>query len=136
MGDLEDTGINRLGELFNEYEKEFSRYTEPTRQLIDVTVPVRVRLYGDQQQKDAAWKREHPEASGSIYFVCVSSNPIEIWGVCRKDPGTGKLCVNHLSLGHELNHAMRVALSNWTLKSEDPAVDGSLMLSPDKYLNL
>lgn len=129
--------MNELGYLFNKYEHVFVGLTEPTRQLADVTVAIRFRLFGDQQQMVGAWNAEHPDdPKTGIYWMCLSSNPIEIWGVVRKEGQYGAMVVNHLSLGHEVNHALRVALSEWTLNSEDPENDGSAMLSPDRYIDI
>lgn len=127
--------MNKLGKLFNEYHQEFSALTEETPFDFDRTVgSVRFRFFGSDERKQVAWKQEHPEW-GKIYFSCLSSNPVEIWGDLRqvkRGKHKGALVVNNLSMGHEILHAMRVVSSDWTLKNE---YDG-LLLSPDKYIEI
>lgn len=116
-----------LADLFNEYQLSFLRATEPCNFNIDFTTGgIRFRLFGRDEDKQAAWKAEHPDC-GPIFFVCLSSNPIEIWGDLRM--AQGHPVINPLCLGHEVIHALRVAMSGWTLRNED---EGDL-LSPDKY---
>jgi len=40
MGDLQNNGINRLGELFNEYHKEHLKATQESPRMLDVTLTV------------------------------------------------------------------------------------------------
>jgi hypothetical protein len=122
--------MNKLGDLFNKYQDAFIDATDSTGKIIDILVPVRIRLYGRQQDKIAAWNAEHPDNQDNMFFMSVSTNPVELWGDLRE--ADGKPVVNHFALGHELGHAMRVAMSGWTLRSED---DGE-MLSPDKYIEI
>ncbi|MFA5323407.1 MAG: hypothetical protein WC373_12110 [Smithella sp.] len=127
--------MNRLGELFNQYAAAIQDVSGPCGEEIDVTVSVRVRLFGDSGRKNEAWRREHAEPQ-EISWMSVSSSPVEVWGDLRREKGTAKLLINTLALGHEFQHALRIALSEWTLRSEDPAEDGCDVLSPDYYTEL
>ena len=110
MGDLQNNGINRLGELFNEYHAAHLRATRPDEQMVDVTLTVRVRLYGNDLQKqmwwDRDWRSKHPEW-GPAQWAAVSSRPPEIWGDLRATKD-GQISINHLALGHELAHVLRL----------------------------
>ena len=123
-----------LADLFNEYHAEFSGKTRETSR--DLTIDaglIRFRLFGSDDRKNLAFQVEH--GGGPVYFSCVSSSPVEIWGDVREvaeGPHEGALVVNPLSLGHEVEHAIRVIMSGWMLRNED---DGEL-LSPDKYVDL
>ena len=127
--------MNRLGLLFNDYAAAFSNRVRETSRDLDINAGlIRFRLFGNDDRKNAAWK-----ASGygkdDIYFSAVSSNPIEIWGDVREVAAgehEGQLVINTLSLGHELIHALRVILANWSLANED---EGEPM-SPDKYTEI
>jgi len=136
MGDLQNTGINRLGQLFNEYAGEFSKITKETdKDFIINTGDIIFFIFGSDARKNEEWKKRHPNCGESIYFISVSSKPIEIWLDVREVVSgkyKGQLVINKLSLGHEIVHALRIAMSKWTLKNED---DG-IFLSPDKYLNI
>jgi len=124
--------MNRLGQLFNEYAAEFAKVTtEADQDFIIELGDVTVYLFGSDERKNAWWRDRYPEYGDHIYFSCVSSRPIEIIGDVRQTLN-GEYVVNPLSLGHELLHALRIVMSNWTLCSED---DGAL-LSPDKYINI
>ena len=127
--------MNDLAILFNRYHQAFSGLTRETARDLDISNGnLRFRLFGSEERKNTAWKFEHPEG-GKHYFVCVSSNPVEIWGDLREvaeGPHEGELVVNALSLGHELQHALRVIMSGWTLRNENDGV----LLSPDKYVEI
>ena len=110
MGDLQNNGINRLGELFNEYHREHLKATQPSEQMLDVTVTLRVRLYGSDAHKQAHWDRDwrskHPEWA-PVQWCSVSSKSPEIWGALRETKD-GQIAINHLALGHELAHALKL----------------------------
>ena len=110
MGDLQNNGINRLGELFNEYHREYLSATETSEQMLDVTLTVRVRLYGNDLQKqmwwDRDWRSKHPEW-GRVQWCSVSSKPPEIWGDLRETED-GEIVINRLALGHEISHALKL----------------------------
>ncbi|MFA5409883.1 MAG: hypothetical protein WC343_14010 [Bacilli bacterium] len=110
MGDLQNNGINRLGELFNEYHREHLKATQESPQMVDVTLTVRVRLYGSDAHKQAHWDRDwrsnHPEW-GHVQWCSVSSTPPEIWGDLRETKD-GEIVINRLALGHELSHALKL----------------------------
>jgi len=110
MGDLQNNGINRLGELFNEYHKEHLAATQESPQMEDVTLTVRIRLYGNDLQKqmwwDRDWRSKHPEWA-PVQWCSVSSTPPEIWGDLRETKD-GQIAINHLALGHELAHVLKL----------------------------
>ncbi len=110
MGDLQNNGINRLGELFNEYHKEHLAATQESPQMVDVTLTIRVRLYGSDAHKQAHWDRDwrskHPEW-GRVQWCSVSSKPPEIWGDLRETED-GEIVINRLALGHEISHALKL----------------------------
>jgi hypothetical protein len=130
MGFFSDT----LGDLFNSYQNEFVAATRETKTDLTIDTGMIVfRLFGNDERKRAAYKLQYGDKQ--IYFQTVSSNPVEIWGDVREvasGPHEGALVINQISLGHEVEHALRIIMSNWTLTSEDMGV----LLSPDKYLNL
>jgi len=126
--------MNRFGELFNEYQNEFILATEPTEEKIDLTITIRYRLFGNKQDMLDTWNKEHPDHKDDMFWMSVSTNPCEVWGLLRK--ARGRLVLNHLAQGHEDNHCQRVVLSNWTLQSEKPEEDGSPFLSPDCYTEI
>jgi hypothetical protein len=101
--------MNRLGELFNEYHAALVAKTQPTDAVIDMVLTVRVRLFGRDEDKqaawDEAWRHAHPDW-GPVQWVTVSSDPPEIWGDLRMV--AGRLTVNNLALGHELHHVVRL----------------------------
>lgn len=111
MGDLQNKGINRLGELFNEYHAEHLKATQEDSQMLDVTITVRVRMYGSdahkQAQWDKDWRSKYP-TWGPVQWSCVSSNPPEIWGDLRETKG-GEIAINALALGHELAHVLKLS---------------------------
>jgi len=124
--------MNKLGKLFNEYAKEYSAITyEADRDFVIQLGDVTIYLFGSDDRKNTWWRENYPGCGDSIYFSCVSSRPVEIIGDVRQTEN-GEYVVNPLSLGHELLHAIRIVMSNWSLKNED---DGEL-LSPDKYINI
>ena len=110
MGDVENGGINRLGQLFNEYHREHLAATQESPQMVDVTLTVRVRLYGNDLQKqmwwDRDWRSKHPEWA-PVQWCSVSSKSPEIWGALRETKD-GQIAINHLALGHELAHALKL----------------------------
>lgn len=110
MGDLQNNGINRLGELFNEYHKEHLEATQESSQMLDVTLTVRIRLYGNDLQKqlwwDRDWRSKHPEWR-QAQWVTVSSNPPEIWGDLRETKDK-QIMINRIALGHELSHVLKL----------------------------
>ena len=126
--------MNKLGTLFNDYASAFSARTEGTAFDVDFTLTVRIRLFGTDKRKNEAWEKEHG-FKGPIYFTTISTDPPQIYGDLRQvKAGTHRaaLVVNHLSLGHEILHALRVAMAEHKLKDED---DG-LLMSPDKYADI
>ena len=110
MGDLQNNGINRLGELFNEYHREHLKATQESPQMVDVTLTVRIRLYGNDLQKqmwwDRDWRSKNPEW-GPVQWCSVSSKPPEIWGDLRETED-GEIVINRIALGHELSHALKL----------------------------
>jgi len=128
-----EQNANNLGLLFNAYAAEFSSVADECGQ--DFVIPlgdVIVYLFGSEARKQAAWRRAHPDCDFDIYFMSVSSQPVEIWGDVRRvktGPYKGALVVNNLSLGHEMMHALRIVISGWMIRNEDEGV----LLSPDKY---
>lgn len=125
--------LGKLGVLFNDYVNAFVALTQETdKDFIIDAGSVKYFLYGSDARKQAAWKKAHPGSLDSIYFVVVSSYPVEIWGDLREvksGPNKGGLVVNNLSLGHELIHGLRTIMSGWTSQNEDQGA----LLSPDKY---
>ena len=112
MGDLTkgQVGINRLGELFNEYQAEHQAATKPSEQMVDVTITLRVRIYGSNAHKqlhwDRDWRSKYPDW-GPVQWCAVSSTPPEIWGDLRATKD-GQIAINHLALGHELAHVLKL----------------------------
>ena len=98
-----------LGELFNRYCSAIDAVSAPTIESIDVFVAVRIRLYGDQSQKQAAFD-ELAKANGAVWgqvqWSTVSTTPPQIFGDLKQCGG--QLMVNHLALGHELCHVLRL----------------------------
>jgi len=110
MGDIENGGINRLGQLFNEYHREYLASTKPSEQMVDVTITLRVRMYGSNAHKqlhwDRDWRSKYPDW-GPVQWCSVSSTPPEIWGDLRETKD-GEIVINRIALGHELSHALKL----------------------------
>jgi hypothetical protein len=106
-GILNKPGI--LGEIFNRYCSAINAVSAPATEHIDVNVVVRIRLYGDQAQKQAAFD-ELAKANGAVWgrvqWSTVSTTPPQMFGDLRLC--AGQLIINHLALGHELCHVLRL----------------------------
>jgi len=88
--------------IFNQWNEEYEYSSQPTNDYIDVTVPVRVRLYGNSIDKQTAWKSIGQ--TSTVQWATVSSDPPQIFGdIKQKD---GRLFINTLLLGHELQHVL------------------------------
>lgn len=95
-------------ECFNNYQRWFDRYY-PTDKKLDTTLTLRVRAFGRQEDKQAAWDKEwrtkHPDWRPIPTGVTVTADPIEIWMDLRED-GLGNLMLPPHVLGHEMEHAL------------------------------
>jgi hypothetical protein len=110
---FEDTRPQKAREAFDRYQEWFDSLRR-TKQKVDLDVGgVRIRCFGDESEKQAAWDREHrskeygkkwgPAASG----VTVSSDPPEIWCDLREDRDGNIIFPMHV-IGHELPHVMKL----------------------------
>jgi hypothetical protein len=128
--------LGPLGVDFNTYANDFAARTQETEKDFVVDLgKVKLYLFGSNDRKNAAWRKTHPNSGDTIYFVTVSSFPIEIWADVREEKGgqnKGALVINHLSLGHEFVHALRVIMSGWTLANEGQGI----LISPDTYAEM
>ncbi|HHT9145628.1 MAG TPA: hypothetical protein ACFYD4_08110 [Candidatus Wunengus sp. YC61] len=112
-----------LGNLFNSYNAAINEASEPTDDSIDVEVRVRIRLFGNNTQKQKAWEEYQKQIGvkwGPVSWANVSSTPQQIWGDLRKRGG--EIFINKLALGHELVHSLKI-------------LDQRVM-NPDKYAQL
>jgi hypothetical protein len=95
-------------EAFNNYQIWFDRYY-PTDQKLDMTITVRVRAFGQQEDKQTAgdkeWRTKHPDWGPVPSGITVSSHPIEIWMDLKQDKLGNMIIPTHV-LGHEMEHAL------------------------------
>lgn len=100
-----------LGELFNETHRAFIELTKPTDKIVDVTLTIRIRAFGRDEDKQAAWDKEwrsvHPEW-GPVQQCLVSGFPMQLWTDVRERDG--QLIFGPHLLGHELIHAIDLPL--------------------------
>ncbi len=98
----------QAGKCFNDYQRWFAGLRR-TDSGIDVTLTLRVRAFGSEQHKQAAWDRDwrarNPHWGPATAGVSVSSQPPEIWCDLRMD-GEGNLIIPPHVIGHELIHAL------------------------------
>lgn len=96
--------------IFNKAQEHFINHFQPTDKSIDITLTVRIRAYGnnDEKQNDwnNDWRSKHPDWK-PVQSVTVSSNPPEIWLDLLQD-AQGNLVLPHHALGHEVNEALKL----------------------------
>ncbi|HOS77536.1 MAG TPA: hypothetical protein PLL15_05795 [Syntrophales bacterium] len=129
---------NEFGAAFNLNQEGFSRLPDADEDL-DMMVTYRLRAFGDNNRKRAVMGAEFPGLAQTINPYCISTNPPQIVvdrKMIRLPDGQLKYVEAAHQEGHEAQHAKRVILSRWTLRSEDPATDGSPLLSPDEYVTV
>jgi len=125
--------MNSLGKKFNDYEQDFSSKTVETLQSVEVTIPaIKIRLFGDDKQKQEEWKKAWPQFPANIFWTTVSSEVPEIWGKIRIV--NGKLTPNHLCLGHEFWHIVIVAVARQLNIPVEQVQE--MLLNPDELINL
>ncbi len=94
---------------FNDYQKWFVRQYDPTDKKIDVTITVRLRAFGNREEKEAAWdaewRKKHPDWGPVPLGAAVSSRPAEVW-MDLKENGRGNLMLPPQILGHGVSHAV------------------------------
>ncbi|MDQ5987843.1 MAG: hypothetical protein CSYNP_03589 [Syntrophus sp. SKADARSKE-3] len=95
-------------QCFNEYQYWFEK-SGPTKAKYDNTITVRVRAFGKQADKAAAWNNEHftkhPDWGPLKTAAAVPADPIEIWMDLMED-GQGNLVLPPHVLGHVMEHAL------------------------------
>ena len=94
---------------FNDYQNFFTSL-DPCDEEIDMTLTIRVRAFGSESEKQAAWKKAWADERGwgPVAAGCnVSSLIPEIW--CDLRITKAGLVVNPAILGHELQHSLNVA---------------------------
>lgn len=100
-------GLGKLGKLFNDSQEAYTSLSRPSKAIVDQTITIRIRAFGQDKDKQAAWDKEwrayHPEW-GSVQQCTVSGFPIQIWTDLREVTG-GLMFGTHL-IGHELIHAI------------------------------
>jgi hypothetical protein len=92
-----------LGELVNAFNHAVEHKTEPTDNVVDLDITVRVRLYGRQDDKQRDWK---PLCGSHCQWAMAATDPPQIFGDLREVDG--ELFVNPVMLGHELAHVLRL----------------------------
>jgi len=91
---------------FNDYQNWFTQL-DPCEDSLDMVVTVRIRAFGSEAEKQAAWKMAWPQFnSKAAAGVCVSSRIPEIWVDLRRSK-TGFI-INPAILGHEMGHVLRL----------------------------
>lgn len=97
------------GKCFDNYQDWYSSL-EATSKIIDMTLTVRVRAFGDARVKQAVWssywRSRHPDWGPAATGVTVSSDLPEVWMDLKKSDG--KLILPPHVLGHELMHALKL----------------------------
>jgi hypothetical protein len=98
---------------FNTVHRRYMETTEPVRGVvIDRTVTVRVRIFSDEADKQAAFARDWPQFGKCPYGATVSSAVNEIWLSARRDR-SGKLEINPSVNGHEWGHILNINLAEF-----------------------
>ena len=116
-----DQPPNKFASLFNSFNQAVDTSSSTTEDYIDITVPVRIRLYGDPNDKQKAWQelaKVNNQNWNKVQWASVSTDPPQIFGDLRKKDG--KLFINTLLLGHELQHVL--------------AWKDSRVMDPDAYI--
>lgn len=101
------------GELFNLYHEWWMRVSQPSGAIIDATIPIRFRGFGNENAKQAAWDREWRSKNpswGPVSQVTVSSDPPEIWFDFR-ETAAGLFLPPHI-IGHEPIHVIKLAVKD------------------------
>ena len=96
-------------ECFNDYQEWYSSLgVTPTS--VDLILTVRVRAFGSEAEKQAAWNNDwrskHSEWGPAAAGVSVSSDPPEVWLNLKE--ADGQLVLPPHVLGHELMHALKL----------------------------
>jgi len=97
-------------QVFNDYQEVYLRETRPTDKSLDVTVKIRLRAYGNEEEKRREWCRAWPvfcKPHLPTAGMSVSSGTPEIWVDLRQD-STGEVVINDVILGHELRHVLKI----------------------------
>lgn len=129
---------NEFGAAFNLNQEGFARLPDADEDL-DMMVTYRLRAFGSNDRKRAVMGNEFPDLAQTTNPYCISTDPPQIVvdrKMIRLVDGQKKYIEAAHQEGHEAQHAKRVILSRWTLRSEDPATDGSPLLSPDGYVTV
>ena len=99
-------------QLFNDYQSAYVRETRPSKKMIDKTITVRIRAYGDEEQKRQVWCKTWPvwckphlPATG----MSVSAGTPEIWMDLREN-AAGEIVINDVILGHEMRHTIKISV--------------------------
>lgn len=95
---------------FNQYQEWFTSLDE-TIEFVDLTLTVRIRAFGNEAHKQAAWKKDwlskYPSLGPVSAGCCVSSKIPEVWINARMSKKG--LVLNPAILGHEIQHAIHNA---------------------------
>ena len=99
-----------MKDAFNSYQSIFSSL-DKTEESVDITLTVRIRAFGSEENKQADWQRDwresHPTWGKVSAGTNVSSNPPELWMDLRMCKG-GLVLPLHV-LSHELVHSIHNA---------------------------
>jgi hypothetical protein len=93
-------------EMFNVSHREWVNTTRPTTQNIDKIITIRIRAFGDQGVKQAAFHYIYPTL-GKIDQGAVSSAIPEIWMDIRENAAGEIVPAQHIE-GHELDHILKL----------------------------
>lgn len=97
-------------DLFNDQQAWFQSL-DPTEESLDLTLTVRIRAFGSENQKQKAWDKDwrskHPTWKKVSAGCNVSSNPPELWMDLRMCKA-GLILPLHV-LSHELQHSIHNA---------------------------
>lgn len=95
--------------LFNEFHQAHLAETRTSDKSVDVLVTVRVRAFGNQDEKRAAWCAAWPQfctPGQPTAGVSVSSEIPEIWTDLRENDG--EIVIPAHVLGHEMQHIIKL----------------------------
>ena len=116
----------QAAQVFNEYQSWFSSL-DPCDETLDITLTVRVRAFGNQQDKQRYWAQDwlskHPTWSKVSAGCNVSSEIPELWMDMRMSKA-GLVLPPHV-LGHEFWHSLN--------NKDKRIIDPDLLINEDTY---
>ena len=99
-----------MKDAFNVYQAAFTAL-DPTEETLDITLTVRIRAFGSENQKQKTWQKDwrskNPTWGKAAAGVNISSNPPELWMDLRMSKAG--LILPMGVLAHEICHSIHNA---------------------------